>query len=158
MNRKNIIVLIIVITLLIIACIFMFKDRKKDMKNFDFIKIEEQMKKSYEEEGLNTLDFIDITSLFGIDSSEIPNSVFLGNINAIELTKENMMLIVAINTKEVDFYYDSLYSYIESNKMNLDNEKTLKLFNQAILKKGLNYVYLIISEDPKLVEKELNAI
>lgn len=158
MNRKNIIVLIIVIILLIIACIFMFKDRKKDMKNFDFIKIEEQMKKSYEEEGLNTLDFIDITSLFGIDSSEIPNSVFLGNINAIELTKENMMLIVAINTKEVDFYYDSLYSYIESNKMNLDNEKTLKLFNQAILKKGLNYVYLIISEDPKLVEKELNAI
>ena len=41
MNRKNIIVLIIVTILLIIACVFMFKDRKKDMKNFDFIKIEE---------------------------------------------------------------------------------------------------------------------
>ena len=54
MNRKNIIVLIIVTILLIIACVFMFKDRKKDMKNFDFIKIEEQMKRSYEEEGLNT--------------------------------------------------------------------------------------------------------
>lgn len=158
MNRKNIIVLIIVTILLIIACVFMFKDRKKDMKNFDFIKIEEQMKRSYGEEGLNTLDFMDVASLFGIDTNEIPDSVFLGNINAEEMTKENMMLIVAINTKKVDFYYDSLYSYIESNKMNLENEKTLKLFDSAILKKGLNYVYLIMSEDPKLVEKELNAI
>ena len=51
-----------------------------------------------------------------------------------------------------------MIGYIESNKMNLDNEKTLKLFDSAILKKGLNYVYLVISEDPKLVEKELNAI
>ena len=102
MNRKNIIVLIIVTILLIIACVFMFKDRKKDMKNFDFIKIEEQMKRSYEEEGLNTLDFMDVASLFGIDTNEIPDSVFLGNINAEEMTKENMMLIVAINTKKVD--------------------------------------------------------
>ena len=70
MNRKNIIVLIIVTILLIIACVFMFKDRKKDMKNFDFIKIEEQMKRSYEEEGLNTLDFMDVASLFGIDTSQ----------------------------------------------------------------------------------------
>jgi hypothetical protein len=136
----------------------MFKDRKKDMKSFDFIKIESQMKRNYEEAGLNTLDFIDITSLFGIDNSEIPNSIFLGNINAEEMNKENMMLVIVMNTNNVDYYYDSLYSYIESNKMNLDNEKILKLFDSAILKKGLNYVYLIIAENAKLVEKELNAI
>ncbi len=72
----------------------------------------------------------------------IPNSIFLGNINTEEMNKENMMLVVVINNDNVD-YYDSLYSYIESNKINLDDKKTLKLF-LTIIKKGLNYVYLII--------------
>lgn len=158
MNKKNIIIIIVVSILLLIACLFMFKDRKKDMKNFDFIKIEEIMTRSYEEEGLKKLDFIDITSLFGIDNNDIPNSIFLGNINAEESNKENMMLLIAINTNKVEYYYDCLYSYIESNKMNIENKEILKLYDSSILKKGLNYVYLIISEDPKLLEKELNAI
>ena len=59
-----------------------------------------------------------------------------------------------MNTTD-ETYYDAFESYIDSTINFEENENILKLFNKAILKKGDNYTYLIISSNPKEVEKDI---
>ena len=55
----------------------------------------------------------------------------------------------------MDNYYDSLLGFIDLNKDNSEDKKIAKLFNKAILKKGKNYVYLVLGDNPKEMEKKL---
>jgi len=160
MSKKLIITISSIALIVALAVIFILSiNKNNNIKKYDFEKIENQLLRFYsEEKGLRKLDFMDISSLFGIDEQEIPDSLFLGNITTEENVKEDMMLIILINTSEVDYYYDSLYSYIDSYKLYLEDENIIKLFDEAILKKGSNYVYLIIGEDPSLILKEIDML
>ena len=160
MSKKLIITISSIAIVVALSIIFILTiNKNNDSKKYDFEKIENQLLRSYSEDnGLRKLDFMDISSLFGIDEQEIPDSLFLGNISPEENVKEDMMLIILINTDNVDYYYDSLYSYIDSYKLYLEDENIIKLFDESILKKGSNYVYLIIGEDPSLLLKEIDMM
>ena len=65
-------------------------------------------------------------------------------------------MIVVINDENSKYYYDLLKSHIDSYLMYSEDEILNKLYSNAILVSGKNYVYLIVSNDAKTIEKEIN--
>lgn len=159
MSNKKKITLIASIAFLIIFIIGMIILINNNRKSkFDLDKIEKEMLKEYKELDIRTFDQYDISMYFGLDFNEIPSSLFLSDF--AENPEEPKpfspkILIVIINTKDVDKYYDSLLGFIDLNKNNNEDKKIAKLFNKAILKKGENYVYLVLGDNSKEIEKKL---
>ena len=159
MSNKKKITLIVSIAFLIIFIIGMIILINNNRKSkFDLDKIEKEMLKEYKELDIRTFDQYDISMYFGFDFNEIPSSLFLSDF--AENPEEPKpfspkILIIIINTKDVDKYYDSLLGFIDLNKNNNEDKKIAKLFNKAILKKGKNYVYLVLGDNPKEMEKKL---
>lgn len=159
MSKKKKIILIASIAFLlvfIVGMIILINNNRK--VKFDLDKIEKEMLKEYKELDIRTFDQYDISMYFGLDFNEIPSSLFLSDF--VENAEEPKpfspkILIIIINTKEVDNYYDSLLGFIDLNKDNSEDKKIAKLFNKAILKKGKNYVYLVLGDNPKEMEKKL---
>lgn len=159
MSNKKKITLIVSIAFLIIFIIGMIILINNNRKSkFDLDKIEKEMLKEYKELDIRTFDQYDISMYFGFDFNEIPSSLFLSDF--AENPEEPKpfspkILIIIINTKDVDKYYDSLLGFIDLNKNNNEDKKIAKLFNKAILKKGENYVYLVLGDNSKEIEKKL---
>lgn len=159
MSNKKKITLIASIAFLIIFIIGMIILINNNRKSkFDLDKIEKEMLKEYKELDIRTFDQYDISMYFGFDFNEIPSSLFLSDF--AENPEEPKpfspkVLIIIINTKDVDKYYDSLLGFIDLNKNNNEDKKIAKLFNKAILKKGENYVYLVLGDNSKEIEKKL---
>lgn len=159
MSNKKKITLIASIAFLIIFIIGMIILINNNRKSkFDLVKIEKEMLKEYKELDIRTFDQYDISMYFGFDFNEIPSSLFLSDF--VEDSEEPKpfspkILIIIINTKDVDKYYDSLLGFIDLNENNNEDKKIAKLFNKAILKKGENYVYLVLGDNSKEIEKKL---
>ncbi len=159
MSNKKKITLIASIAFLIIFIIGMIILINNNRKSkFDLDKIEKEMLKEYKELDIRTFDQYDISMYFGFDFNEIPSSLFLSDF--VEDSEEPKpfspkILIIIINTKDVDKYYDSLLGFIDLNENNNEDKKIAKLFNKAILKKGENYVYLVLGDNSKEIEKKL---
>jgi len=153
-NKKILfIILTIVIFFTIVRLIFIFD--KKEENKFDIEALRTQTIKFYSDKDLKILDFIDISALFGLTDSNDDDKLFISNLSSEELTKEDMFILSVINTNDPDYYYDTFESYIESIKNYENNEKILDLFNNSILKKSNNYVYFIISDNSKEVERDI---
>lgn len=159
MSNKKKITLIASIAFLIIFIIGMIILINNNRKSkFDLDKIEKEMLKEYKELDIRTFDQYDISMYFGFDFNEIPSSLFLSDFAEDPEEPKPFspkILIIIINTKDVDKYYDSLLGFIDLNENNNEDKKIAKLFNKAILKKGENYVYLVLGDNSKEIEKKL---
>lgn len=154
-NKKNIIILITVLIVIVIAvAIFVFS--KLSFKSYDIPAIEEQCIRYYTDRNIRTMDFIDMTSLFGTNIEETSDAVFLSNMNVEEEINSESMMIIVMNTEDSSYYYDLFKSHLDSYMMYNDNEELLTLYENAILVKGKNYVYFIIDKEAEVIEKEIN--
>ena len=153
MSKKvKILIIIAIVVAATIAIVLMIKPNKE--KSFDIEELRKQSLSYYEDYELRILDFMDMTALFGIDKDNDENSMFLANILNEEIKKEDMFILIVMNTNDSD-YYDIFQSYVDSEKNYEDNEKILELFNNSILKKGKNYTYFILGDNPKEIEKDI---
>ncbi|MBR4178897.1 MAG: hypothetical protein IKR57_06090 [Bacilli bacterium] len=153
MSKKvKILIIIAIVVAATIAIVLMIKPNKE--KSFDIEELRKQSLSYYEDYELRILDFMDMTALFGIDKDNDENSMFLANISNEEIKKEDMFILIVMNTNDSD-YYDIFQSYVDSEKNYEDNEKILELFNNSILKKGKNYTYFILGDNPKEIEKDI---
>lgn len=154
-NKKIILIVTILLVISIIVTIFLIKNKQE--KEYDISGIQKQFITAYENDNLRQLDFVDIISLFGIDTNDMDEYLFISNINIEDDLNSNMVLMALIKDEDIEYYYNSLYSYIESNLLHIEDKDILKLFNEAIIKKDNNYTYMIIGKDNKMMEKELNS-
>ena len=151
------IIIIALIVLIFLFIVFMIINNSKKTK-FDLKVLEEKMIKEYKEYDIRTFDQYDISMYFGFDYNDIPSSLFLSDF--VEDPEEPKpfapkILIIIINTQKVDDYYDNLLGFVDLNKNNLEDKKMAKLYEKAIIKKGKNYVYLVLGDNPKDIEKKL---
>ena len=67
-----------------------------------------------------------------------------------------LLLLTDLSIEKVNEYYDSLDGiiYVYTNNDSLD-ESISSLYENAILKRGKSYVYLIIGEENNIMEQEL---
>ncbi len=157
-NNYYISLLVAIATLVLIAIlIIIFKNDKK----FDLNKVKEQFISYYADEGLQELEKDNLDYYFQIPSSEIDNSLLLSNFNPYNMDEEKtshklLLLLTDLSIEKVDEYYDSLDGiiYVYTNNDSLD-ESISSLYENAILKRGKSYVYLIIGEENNIMEEEL---
>ena len=97
-----------------------------------------------------------MTALFGTDFDELSDAVFMSNIKLEDKFTEDTMMIVVINTDNSKYYYDLLKSHIDSYMMYSEDEILLELYSNSILVKEKNYVYFIVGNEAKAIEKEIN--
>lgn len=155
-NKKVYIVAIIVIILTIIASIFIFTNKEKDKKYY-VDDIQKEFISVYQDDNLRILDFVDVISFFGINTGEIEEYTFMGNITTEDEINKDMIFVVVINSDNATYYYDALYSYVESHLLHIEDIELLELFNNAIIKKGTDYTYMILGKEAKTMEEEINS-
>ena len=158
-GKKIIGVLAAIASLLIILLVFIIISLNKDTsKTYDVEKLHNILIGEYEDINLKEMDQIDLLNAFGINIEEIPNSTLLMSMNSegdeAYTSKDNYIII--INTENYQYYYDVLYSQIDSIRRYSEDEETVKLYNKAIIKCGENYTYMIVSEHAQEIEKIIN--
>ncbi len=142
--------LIIVSALIVILfLIFMLNIQDKRMTISDVQKV---LHDYYPE--LNELEKEEISMYFGIDVRELKTSLFIGNYEKNNNSVFNpTTLIIIMEDKDVDKYYDLLLGYLNSNK-NSDLNNTL-LYENSIIKKSKNRMYLILDKDSLKIENKI---
>lgn len=161
--RKKIILIVLIIVVAIsiiaIAAVLLSKATKKNNdKSYDLEQIKEDFLVEYDNLNLEEMDKFDINYYFGIDVEAISDYLFLGDNYYLSQEKELQQpknLIGIIKTNQEQDYYYILESYIESSKNNTSEKELLDLYDKAIIKKSKNYVYIILSDDPKQIEDKL---
>ena len=150
---KKKILIICMIFVLIIGLVFVFL--KKD-KTIDFEGLRTELLDEYRE--IHEYDYFETSMQFGIDSSMLPDSLFLSDytFNESSTMYDPNILIIVIKSDNVNYYYDLLDSFIYTYTNNVENNPKLDLFKNAIVKKKKNLVYLILSNDNKNIENILN--
>ncbi len=146
------------IVLIVVACataIVLIIPKYSTLVNFDVI--EKSFQKNYSD--LRILDEYDISMYFGIDKNDLQEQLFMTDFISTDENPgifEPKTLIIIIRDKEIDYYYDILNGYLDSNKNDLD--KDISLYEKAILKKENNYVYLFLGDNNNKMEEELKEI
>ncbi len=158
-GKKLIGVLAAIASLLIILLVFILISINKDTsKTYDVERLQSIIMGEYEDINLKEMDQIDLLNSFGINLDEIPNSALLMTPNdepeVAYSSKDNYVII--INTEEHQHYYDMLYSQIDSITRYSEDEKTVELYKNAIIKHDNNYVYMIVGQHAKEIEKIIN--
>ena len=153
-NKKNIMYgLLLGILLLIIICIVAFGLRNK---TFNVEKVEKDFTDSYSY--YRVFDEYDLTNYFGIIAQEIDSYVVLGDYYDDPEEPKPFTpneLIVVINDKDPIDYYEIMRGFLDSYMLNEEDAKKMKLYENAILKKGNRYTYLIFGTKVKEKEKKL---
>lgn len=152
MNKKKILILSLIIIFLSIIIYVYYGNNKK----IDIDSLKERLLLEYDE--VDLLDRDDISMCFGIESDLIPSSFFISD---FKTTTDNYLfepnnLVIVINSKEKDYYYGILRSFLDSNINNRDNTNNLSLYTNAVLKKKKNLVYLILGSKNEKIEKIIN--
>lgn len=158
-GKKLVGVLAAIASLLIILLVFILISINKDTsKTYDVEKLHNILIGEYEDINLKEMDQIDLLNAFGLNIDEIPNSTLLMSLNSNTeepyTSKDNYIII--INTENYQYYYDALYSQIDSITRYSEDEETIKLYSKAIIKCGENYVYMIVSEYAEEIERIIN--
>ena len=158
-GKKLIGVLAAIASLLIIILVFILISATRDTsKTYDVEKLHNILIGEYEDINLKEMDQIDLLNAFGINIDEIPSSTLLMSMNEESeepyTSKDNYIII--INTENYQYYYDALYSQIDSITRYGEDEELVNLYSKAIVKCGENYVYMIVSEYAQEIEKIIN--
>ena len=79
-----------------------------------------------------------------------------------ELEEPNLLLIITdLKKDKLKEYYEAIEGFVGSYTKNYDEKqenKLINLYNEAILKKGKDYFYLIIGTKKTEFEEELNRL
>ncbi len=158
-GKKIIGVLATIASLLIILLIFILLSLTQDSsKSYNIVELQSLLPKEFEDLNLRDMDHIDLLSAFGLDKNEIPDSLslmsYLTDEDGNNTSSENY--IIVINSENYKYYYDILYSQIDSLLRYEEDESKVELYQNAIIKCGENYTYLIVSKDAKDIEKLIN--
>ncbi len=158
-GKKLIGVLAAIASLLIILLVFILISINKDTsKTYDVERLQSIIMGEYEDISLKEMDQIDLLNSFGINIEEIPNSALLMSTNGEQdvpySSKDNYVII--INSEKHQYYYDMLYSQIDSITRYSEDEKTVELYKNAIIKHDNNYVYMIVGVHAKEIEQIIN--
>ena len=147
--------IIIAIVLVVVYCVIK-SSVHKEVKSYNIESINNLMINGYD--NVREMDFIDITTLFGIDISDRENSVFVTNVEDLSNgINKDTMLVVVMNTNNTKEYYDIFQSFIDSYKFNTFDKETLDYYDKVIIKKGDGFVYFLMGSDPIMIEKEINS-
>ena len=152
-NKNKILALLGVIFL--VALVFILIRALQNDRVFDIKSLEEFFTKGYVEENLDVMDFMEVRELFGIDVNDYEESMFLTNMTIDKENKDDILVILIKSTNDETF--EILNSFIESQKMYLEDKELLEIYDKAIVKKEGNYSYLILAPDSALIERELYA-
>lgn len=155
-NKKKIIIIISILVCVFSVVVLLFVSPFSS-KRYDIESIESQCIQYYENVGLRVMDFIDMTTLFGTNFDELSDATFMSNININEEFNDNSMMIVVINNENSSYYYDLFKSHVDSYLMYSEDVKLTKLYENSILVKGNDYMYFIVGNDAKTIEKEINV-
>ena len=157
-NKKIKVILTLIITVLVIILITTFALFIKNKPKFDTVELEKELLNDYRHLDIYALDQFDISLYFGLDYLDIPSSLFLTDF-AIEEGKEEpfnpKVVIIVINSNDIQKYYDYFKDYINMNVNNAEDKKTKDFYKNAILKKGNNYLYFIAGKEKKNIEKTI---
>ncbi|MBR3209966.1 MAG: hypothetical protein IKF82_06870 [Bacilli bacterium] len=146
--------LIILFISLVLGILFILIFINNRPYNIDSIK--DKIINNYSEFGLRELDLYDVSMYFGIDLNDIPSSVFLTDF--VE-SDENIgpflpkHLVIVINSNKIDEYYNILKGYLDVNKSSFEDIKIINRFENAILKRNGNKLYLILGSNKKEIER-----
>ena len=157
-GKKIKILLISIIIILIVTILTVFLYSRNSKYKFDVIEVEKEIRENYKQLDLRTLDNFDVNLYFGLELDDNSSSLFLTDFtedadNPTPFAPKHV--IVLINTKEVDKYYESLDEFVSYHKMSTEDKKEIKLYDKAILEKGNNYIYLILGSERKDIEKTI---
>lgn len=154
-NKSIIIITIIVIMILTMIYSILLDSKDVILKTYNIESITNLINKGYD--NVREMDFIDMTTLFGTEFEKNDNMLFLTNMQDVNNIDTKSMILVVMNTDEVESNYDILQSFLDSYKLNTDDKELLDYYDTAILKKGENYVFFILAEDPTMMEREINS-
>ena len=156
-NKKNVLLSVLGILLIMIITVVINVVSNISWKQYDIGAIQEQNLRYYSDNGLRIMDFIDMTSMFGISLDETNEATFLSNINPLDEPTLDSMIVVVINTDSPEYYYDIFRSYLDSYILNLEDLDVVNMYKDAVLEKGDNYVYFILGQEAKLIENEISV-
>lgn len=154
MNKKKYLFIGLLTCLLIIIVLFVCLTKNTN-KQYDIEAIKSDILRYYDE--IRIMDFMDMTTLFGTDLTELDEATFLSNINLEDYVTPETVMICIINTNNEVYYYDIFQSFVDSNLLNIEETELLDLFSKSILKKGDGYVYFIFGKEAKIIESEINV-
>lgn len=158
MKNKNVLIVgIVALIVFVLGCLLLFNKNSNKTK-FDLDLVQKEFMKEFKEYDVREFDQYDISMYFGLDFNEIPSSLFISDFSEDPDEPKPFapkVLIIVINTQDAEDYYDSLLGFVDLNKNNLEDKKLAKKYEKAILKKGKNYVYLLLGDNPKDMEKKL---
>ena len=163
--KRYMLIFIIVIIILSLSYIISKNFISKNNKKYDVNIVEKRFLDYYSDLNFESFQSNDVALYFTISPPITSETVMIGNFNPNEEIKDelidpNIILLISNITKdECNEYYDALSAFILSYKdgVNID-EKLSNLYKNAILKKGDNYIYLIIGTYSNTIEKELNEL
>lgn len=150
---KNKKILIGIIFLIIISCVIVIMTSQKSNKELDFDLIEKNFTKQYSDIELRKLDKIDVLEYFGIDMNE--KSLYLTDFKDTDKPFAPKNLLIIIQDDNLEENYDLLNQYINIVLLNSEDHDEIELFNNVILEKENNYLYLILGFDHN-VKKVIN--
>lgn len=163
-NNKGFLIIFIGIILLIVMAIILISN--KNHKTFYMSEISSQFTNYYSDDNLQELEKENIDSYFSLPSSEMTDAILLSNFDPNNLVIEEesyspklLLVISNIDKDKVKEYYESLnafvISYTSSDRV---NEELISLYKNSILKDGSNYIYFIMGDDSKIMERELLSL
>lgn len=152
-NSKKII--IAVISIVIVMCLTVVLEiitENRYVKKYDTEGIRARVVDWYD--NMRVMDYIDATSLFGYDvTADEVDSVFLTTLDG-EITTDTMVIAI-INAEDTSTYYEIFSGFLDARKLFTDDTELLDYYDKAKLVQGDNYIYLLLSNDTDMLEKEL---
>ena len=161
-NNKSVLIVFIGILILVVMGIILIV--RNDNKTFDLASVSSQFTGYYSDINLEELEKENIDYYFSIPTSEIENALLLSNFNPNEYSVNDeeeitpclLLLLSDLSKEELNEYYDSLNAFIISyTNSDSQNKELVSLYKNAILRRGYNYIYLIMGENNKILESEL---
>lgn len=153
-NKNLIIIGIIVIMVVTVICSIISNSKNKEVKKFNIESISNLVINGYD--NVREMDFIDMTTLFGVEfESDNKDMLFLTNSSNLDTLTTDTMILVVMNLEEIGDNYAIFQSFLDSKKRNIDEKELLDYLDTAILKEGDGFVYLILAQDPTMLEREI---
>ena len=158
-NNKSIFIVFIGIILLVIVAIILIISSNK--KTFDLSEVSKQFTKYYSDIHLEELEKENIDYYFSLPSSELDEALLLSNFNPNELDSESedspclLLVLNNLSKEDINEYYEALNAFVISYDNVEDNNELVSLYKKSILMKGKNYIYFIMGNNNKVMEKEL---
>ena len=158
-NKGYFLGVIALIAIALLGLVIVLFIKAFNTKSYDIEKLEDKLVLEYKSLNLTEMDKFDVLELFGFDKNDVDDGLFLKSLEmdskGNDITKE-VNYVVVINTKEHQDYYEIFESHVDSYLNYTDDKDEYNIYEKAIIRHDRNYVYLIISNMAKDIEKTIN--